>query len=165
MESLGRLGIDFSSLLLYVVNFGVIVLLLAKFFTKPVLEMMEKRKKVIATNVYEAEELKQELIKQREMMMKEKEELKSQVEDEMKKMHQSIDQRRKDAEAEIDSRKTKMLEDVQKVVNEEKATLQASVQKEMMALVEKMVLHIVHNKVSKDVVAKSTEEAWKLYKR
>ena len=165
MESLGRLGIDLSSLLLYAVNFGVIVLLLAKFFTKPVLEMMEKRKKVIATNVHEAEELKEELIKQRELMKKEKEELKAQVEEEMKKMHQEIDQRRRDAETEIDTRKAKMLEDVQKVMNEEKANLQMSVQKEMMALVEKMVLHIVHNKVSNDVVAESTEEAWKLYTR
>ena len=165
MESLARLGIDLSSMLLYVVNFGVIVLLLAKFFTKPVLAMIENRKKMISDNINSAEKLKEELMKQREKMEKEKEDLRVQVEEEMKKFHQEIDQRRREAEAEIDLRKAKMLEDIQKVMNDEKVNLQASVQKELMALVEKMVLHIVHNKVPSAVIEESTQEAWKLYKR
>lgn len=165
MESLGRLGIDITSLLIYAVNFGLIVFVVGKFFTKPVIEMMEKRRKVIADNVGEAEKLKEELVKAREAMAKEKQEMQSKMDEEMKKMNQEIEQKRKDADAEIDAKKAKMIEDVKKVVNEEKASLKAGVQKEVLSLVEKMVLHIVHNKVPKDVIEESTQEAWKLYKQ
>ncbi|MCA9373821.1 MAG: ATP synthase F0 subunit B [Candidatus Gracilibacteria bacterium] len=165
MESLGRLGIDISALLLYAVNFGIVVLVLGKFFTKPVIEMMEKRRKVISDNVGEAEKLKEELVKAREKMAQEKQEMQTRMEEEMKRLHQEIEQKRKDADAEIDAKKAKMIEDVKHVVSEEKANLKAGVQKEVLSLVEKMVLHIVHNKVPKEVIEESTQEAWKLYKQ
>lgn len=165
MESLARLGIDFWSFFLYLLNFGIIVFLVGKFLTKPVLKMIRERRETIEGNLEAAERLKKELVEQREKMEKENERLKTEVEEQMRKLHAQIDARRKQAESEIEARKVKMLEEIQKVMDKEKAELQATVRSEVVALVEKMVLSIVHNKVPKEVIAESTKDAWEMYKR
>jgi len=165
MESLGRLGIDVWSLLVYAVNLGLIVFILAKFFTKPLLDAIDKRRNQISDNINEAERFKNELVKQKDLMEKEKEALRAKVEEEMRTFNLSIDKRKKDAEAEIEASKAKMLADIKRVMDEEKANLQANVKKEVAALVEKMVLYIVNNKIPREVVEDSTKDAWNLYKR
>lgn len=165
MESLARLGIDLNSLLLYAVNFGLIVLAVWYFFSKPILRILDERRNLIDGNIKEAEKLKAEMIKEREKMADEKKKFEEKLESEMKKLHAELADKRKSQDAELELKRAKMLEEVRAVIDEEKKNLQKGVKKEILALVQKMVLHIVANKVPADVVEMSVSEAWKSYNK
>ncbi len=165
MESLARLGIDLWSLLLYAVNFGLVVFLVAKFLTKPMLKMLDERRNTIKKNIEEAEELRQEMAKQREKMEKEKEKMQASLAEELSKSRKEIDEKRKAAEAEIDAKKSKMLEEVKTIIDQEKANIIGSAEKEVLKLMQKVVMHVVSNQVPEDVVKKSVDSAWNQYKK
>lgn len=56
MELLSKLGIDWKILIAQVINFAILLFLLAKFVYKPALTMMEKRRKLIEKGVKDAED-------------------------------------------------------------------------------------------------------------
>lgn len=163
MEALEKLGIDWWSVLLYAVNFGVVVLIIAKFLTKPLLKVLDDRTNQIRKNISEAEELRTSMAHQQEAMKKERESMQTLLQEELEKSRKDIDDKRAAAEAEIDAKKTKMLLDVQAVIQNEKAKLMSSVQADMLKLMQKIVLHIVSNKIPEDVVKQSVTESWKTY--
>ena len=163
MESLARLGIDLWSLLLYGVNFGLVVWLVARYLTKPMLKMLDERRNTIKKNIEEAEELRQEMAKQREKMEHEKQKMQAKLADELSKSRKEIDEKRKQAEAEIDAKKSKMLADVKAIIDEEKAGIVGSAEKEVLKLMQKIVLHVVSNQIPEDVVKKSVDTAWNQY--
>lgn len=70
MDALAQLGIDLWSVLLYLVNFGIILWILARFVYKPLMKFVDTRREMIAKNVSEAEELRETF----EAKMKEQEE-------------------------------------------------------------------------------------------
>jgi len=163
MEALSKLGIDWWSVLLYAVNFGVVVLIIAKFLTKPLLKVLDDRTNQIRKNITEAEELRTSMSHQQEAMKKEREAMQTLLQEELEKSRKDIDDKRAAAEAEIDAKKTKMLLDVQAVIQNEKAKLMSAVQADMLKLMQKIVLHIVSNKIPEDVVKQSVSESWKTY--
>lgn len=163
MESLARLGIDFWSLLLYAVNFGLVVWVVAKYLTKPVLKTLDERRSAIKKNIDEAEKLRQEMAKQSEKMEEEKAAMQAKLADELSKSRKEIEAKQKKAEAEIDAKKAKMLEEVQQVINAEKSNMISSAEKEVLKLMQKIVLNIVSNQIPEDVVKKSVDTAWSNY--
>jgi len=62
METLSSLGIDLKILLAQLVNFGILIFLLSKFLYKPVLKMLDQRKKKIAESIKKAEEIEKKEI-------------------------------------------------------------------------------------------------------
>ncbi len=70
MEALSQLGIDLWSVLLYLVNFGLILWVLTRYVYKPLMKYVDERRETIKNNVNEAEELRQTF----ESKMKEQEE-------------------------------------------------------------------------------------------
>lgn len=60
MELIEALGIDFRLLLVQILNFLVLLLILYWFAYKPVLGILEKRRKMIEESVKEAEKINQE---------------------------------------------------------------------------------------------------------
>jgi F-type H+-transporting ATPase subunit b len=165
MEALSLLGIDPWSVLVYMVNFGLILFVVWKFFTNPIIATLDKRKNQIENNIKEADKLKNELSKQKEIMEKEKEELKQRMESEIVSLKKNLENKRKEAEAEIDLRRAKMLEEVKKTITEEKAAIKNDIKDEILEIVQKMVLYIVSNKMPKDIVSASVKEAWDTYKQ
>lgn len=163
MESLARLGIDLWSLLLYGVNFGLVVWLVAKYLTKPMLNMLDERRSAIKKNIDEAEKLRQEMTKQREKMEKEKEVMQATLAEELSKSRKEIEEKRKQAETEIDAKKAKMLVDVQEVIATEKANILVNSEKDVLKLMQKIILNIVSNQIPEDVVKKSVDTAWVQY--
>ena len=164
MESLARLGIDLWSLLLYAVNFGLVVLLIAKFLTKPILKVLDERKLQIKKNVEEAEKLREVMAEQQKKMEVEKAEMQAQLHAELAQSKKEIDEKRKTAETEIEAKKAKMLAEVKLIIEEEKAGLMAQAEADILKLMQKIVLHIVSNKIPGDVVKESVTESWKQYK-
>jgi len=164
MESLARLGIDLWSLLLYAVNFGLVVLIVAKYLTKPILKVLDERRDQIRKNVEEAEKLREEMARHQTKMEKEKSEMQAKLHDELRKSKKEIEEMRKTAEAEIEAKKGKMLVDIKAVIEEEKRTIMDHAQADVLKLMQKIVLHIVSNKIPADVISESVTESWKQYK-
>lgn len=164
MESLARLGIDLWSLLLYAVNFGLVILIVAKYLTKPILKVLDERKNQIKKNIEEAEKLREEMARHQEKMEQEKSAMQAKLHEELSKSKKEIEEKRKAVEAEIEAKKSKMLADVKAVIEEEKRTIMANAQADILKLMQKIVLHIVSNKIPADVVSESVTESWKQYK-
>lgn len=54
MELIEKLGIDWKILIFQIINFGILVFILTKFVYRPVLNMLEKRSKMIEKGVEDA---------------------------------------------------------------------------------------------------------------
>ena len=57
----GAFGIDWRLLLINLINFGLLLFLLQRFLYKPLTQMLEKRRAMVAQGVYDAERAAQEL--------------------------------------------------------------------------------------------------------
>lgn len=165
MEVLAKLGIDLSSVLIYLVNFGILLAVVAYFITGPILGVIKKRQKMIAENVAEADRIKNEFMEEKRKADQEKEALRAQMEQQMNDLKKELDLRRKAQEEEMELKKAKMLEEVRSLVEEEKQQILNKAEKQTLDLIEKVVLHVVSNKVPQDVVKGSVEEAWKSFRQ
>jgi len=61
MEGLGALGINWKILLGQIVNFLILLLILRKFLYRPIIDMLERRKKTIAKSLEDASEIEKKL--------------------------------------------------------------------------------------------------------
>ncbi len=57
MEALSKLGIDFKVLLAQIVNFGILLAILTKLLYRPILNMLEQRRKRIEDSLKKADEI------------------------------------------------------------------------------------------------------------
>ena len=92
-----QLGIEPSLLLAQIVNFSIIVFLLAKLLYKPVLEMMEKRRKEIERGLALTEKMKQE----EEKLQQKKEKMTQEARREVRAILEEAKKQAKDEEKEI----------------------------------------------------------------
>lgn len=165
MDIFINLGIDWQSVIVYVVNFGILVAILAYFFTGPLLKMIDERKETIQNNLEEAERIKNEFMAEKKKADAEKEALKVEMVQEMSKLKKELDLRRKEQEEKLELRKAKMMEEVRSIVAEEKGNILKRAEQQTLDLIEKVVLHVVSNNVPENVVKSSVQEAWKTYNK
>lgn len=164
MEVFSSLGIDWNSVIIYVVNFGLLVAVIAYFFTGPLLKLIDERRDTIQKNLEEAERIKNEFMAEKKKADAEKETLKVEMEQKMSHLKKELDQKRKEEEEKLELRKAKMLEEVRSLVTEEKNNILKQAEKQTIELIEKVVLHVVSNNVPDDVVKSSVQDAWKNYR-
>lgn|SRR3989344_311176 len=160
MNALGNIGIDLTSLVLYIVNFGIIVFFVGKYLTGPLVEMLEKRRTQIQTNITEAETLKNEMSKQKMLIDSEKEasekrlsELESNLKNQNMKQVSELLKQAEEKSSEIISKANELAE-------KKKTEIMSDVQKDIKQTVKKMVTYIVSNKIPDDVISESVNEAW-----
>lgn len=165
MEALSNLGIDLWSILLYAVNMGILLFVIAKYVVPPLLRHLDERKNQIQTNLQEADHLKTEMQKQQERMHKEREEMSHKIQQELEETRKMLDAKKKEAEAEIELKKARMIEEVQAVMATEKANLIQGVQKEMLNTVQRMLAYIVSNEIPAETIKSSVEKSWEKFKQ
>jgi len=163
MEVLGKLGIDFNSVVLYLLNFGILFAVVAYLITGPILRMIDQRTKTIKDNLEEAENIKREFLEEKKRADQEKASLKTEMSSQMAHLKKDLEKQRKDQEEEMNLRKAKMLEEVRTIVEEEKKNILKKAEQQTIDLVSKVVMHIVSQKIPKDVLRESVVDAWKKY--
>ena len=163
MDVLAKLGIDVNSVIIYLVNFGILLAVISYFVTGPILKVIDKRRETITNNISEAERIKKEFVEEKQKADKEKEALKAQMETELSQLKKELDERRKKQEEALEGKKAKMIADVREVVEAEKAGILKAAEKQTLSLIEKIVMHVVANKVPEKVVKESVSEAWKSF--
>lgn len=163
MQGLQSLGIDLASLLIYAVNFGLLVGVTYVFFYKKIVSAMDERRENITSRLEQAEKIKlefQEKLSEMEAAKKAKE---AELNAELDKMKSFIADKKKALVAEMESERAAMLEKTSKEIEERKEKLVSEVEKELLNVVQKIVLEVVENRVPAEAIQSSVDDAWKNY--
>lgn len=165
MEIFRSFGIQPVLLLAQIVNFLIILFLLKKFFYKPIIKILEDRKKRIAQSLENAQ-----LIEER---LKKTEEKSAQILDETRKNAQNlIDEAKKVAErisvqAQAESRETieQTMTQAAKQIETQRLLMQKQLQKETLGLVveivKKVLVRSLKPKERQDLTTKALSEITK----
>lgn len=163
MEGLAKLGIDPFSILLYLLNTGLLLVVLIYVLYKPILRYLDERRDQIRSSVEEAQLLKVELdkksIEAEEASKKAEETLKR----EMENLRKFTEDKRAELTAEMEAARNEMLEKADADITRRKDELMKDAERATMDLIKKVVLHIVQNKVPEEVVDASIKDSWKQF--
>ncbi len=165
MDALAQLGIDFRSILIYIINFGLLYGVLYYLAFKPLLGFIDTRRNKIATEIDQANALKEGFEKQIGLLEKEKEAVRADLQEQMQKMEALLDKKRAEMVAKMEAEREEMLAKTSAEITEHKDRMVAEVEKQLLSLMQKIVLEIVHHKVPEDVIQASINEAWKTHYR
>lgn len=161
MDVFEKLGIDWKSLILYLVNFGIIVVVVAKYLWRPIISNIDTRRELIRSNIEESELLKNQF--QNELKKKEAEHAIF-----VQTMQQEMNEAKKNARERADQLLAEAEAEKQEIVAVAR-TNAAEIQKQALqhlesALFERMqktILFVLKNKVPSNVVEESVQDAWK----
>lgn len=165
MDKLASLGIDPWSMLLYLVNTGLLIAVLTYFFYRPLLKLIDDRRKQIKDSIDEAEKLKNEFEATLAKSEAAKEATEAELREELKKLQSYVEKKKAEMVAEMEAARSSMMEKAQKEIDEKKASLLKEAETDVKALMTRIILHIVENQVPEDVIQKSIESAWKSYQK
>lgn len=161
MDALGNLGIDGFSVLLYLVNFGILLVLLQRFAYKPLMKMIDERQKRIKEDVEKAAHLREQLKKERAAEVDERkarlEELDERVQETKTLAREETKQILQNAEEQRDA----ILSNANQTAETTIAGTVAGAEKEILDRVRKVVTHVLAEGVPADMVEKSVQESWK----
>lgn len=164
MEGLSQLGLNLGSILVYLVNFGLLVFVLSRVLFRPLMKLLDERRQLIRKSVDEAQELQAELEKRAAEAEAARREADAKIKEEMEKLRKFAEEKRAELTAEMEAARTEMLTKAQEDIERKQAALMKEAEHATVELIKKIVLHIVQNKVPEEVVEGSIKEAWKQFK-
>ncbi len=163
MEKLLNLGIDPWSILVYLLNTGVVLTVLTYLLYKPMLKFIDQRRQQILNNIDQAQNLQktfEEKLKESEKQrLKTEEELKAEI-DTLKKY---TEEKRAELIAEMETSKNELIQKANKEISQKKAVLIKEAEKEILIIMQKIILEIVENKIPESVIQESVQSSWKQY--
>lgn len=161
MDGFLKLGLDFKALLVYIINFGFLVLILAKFLYKPTLKFLEEREANIANNLKEAELIK---LRFEEVMAKKEKD----NELAFQKFQQDLLLAKNNAEAQAltirqqaEQSRKELLEKTAKEVQELKVQLEGQLEEELLSRINKIVSFALKSNLPAETVLQNIKIAWK----
>ena len=160
-EVLSKLGIDTGGLLVYFVNFGIIAAVLTYFLYKPLLKALDDRGAQVKNNLDEAERLRKQFEAEREARERENRLMVEKMQSEVAAARQAAESKAQELIAEAEERKKQLMADARAQIELLKAGLQAEVESEILARMERTIMDVLQNRVPKDVLEKSIRESWK----
>ncbi|MFZ2682323.1 MAG: ATP synthase F0 subunit B [Patescibacteria group bacterium] len=161
MDVLAKIGIDWWGVLLYAINFGVLLLVLAKFLYKPLLKVVDERQKFIADNVSAAEQLRhdfeQEAVKQKAETAAQVARLEKEIAEAKLAANAKAEQLLADAEA----HKAKLLQETAEQIEAMKQSVKHELEAEMLSTMKKVVVAVLSDHVPAEAVEASVRAVWK----
>ena len=164
MDGLDQLGISLDSILIYFVNYGVLLAVLSYLLYKPINNFTTKRRETIKGQLEQASDIKKEFEQELENLKTEKLAAEKQLQSELKSMKEYVSDKKKELLEEIDDKRTQMLVKAQQEIDEAKANMIKEVEKDLLKKMSKIILEILNNKVPAEVITESVSEAWSEYK-
>lgn len=138
-----KLGIEPSLLLAQIVNFSIIVLVLAKLLYKPVLAMLEKRRREIAEGVALTQKLREEEEKLKEKKQKLVDEARREGQALIEEARKQIKEEEKDTLAAAHREAEHIIEKGREEVGRLRASMEKDLQKNAVALAELMTKRLL----------------------
>lgn len=150
MDLIDKLGIDLKLLIAQIVNFGILLLILTKLVYKPILNLLDKRKKMIEENVENTQKIEERL----EKLEEEKERIMAEA---SVNAMAAVEKAKKEAEEE----KQKILTNAKKEISslaeryraqlqEEKAQMVQEIKEEIATLIVKSSEKIIRKEFKKE---------------
>ncbi|MBT6143091.1 ATP synthase F0 subunit B [bacterium] len=164
MDGLDQLGISLDSILIYFVNYGVLLAVLSYLLYKPINNFTTKRRETIKGQLEQASDIKKEFEQELENLKTEKLAAEKQLQSELKSMKEYVSDKKKELLEEIDAKRSQMLVKAQQEIDEAKANMIKEVEKDLLKKMSKIILEILNNKVPAEVITESVSEAWSEYK-
>jgi len=158
MEALGSLGIDFKILLAQIINFLLLLLILKKFLYGPIIQNLDKRKKIITEGLENAENAKK-AIEQAQLDYQEK--INKAVKEADKVLTDAKKQAQKEADdilSQANQNSSNMLERAKIQITQEKDRIVADARKDLSELVILATEKVVESSPSKVNVEKVVEK-------
>lgn len=163
MDRLSQLGIDLWSIVIYIANTGVVLAILTYFLFKPILKFIDSRRKQIADSIEEANLLREEFGKKLHTSEVEKKKMEAELRQEMQNLQKFLETKRIELVSEMETVRTDMMRKAQEEIDARKESLIKDTEKEVMAIMTRIILEIVQNKVPENVIQESIHESWKQY--
>ncbi len=163
MEGLAKLGIDPFSILLYLLNTGLLLVVLTYVLYKPILRYLDERRDQIRSSVEEAQLLKVELDKKSIEAAEASKNAEETLKREMENLRKFTEEKRAELTAEMETARNEMLAKADADITRRNNELMKEAEKATMDLIKKVVLHIVQNKVPEEVVEASIKDSWKQF--
>lgn len=160
MDKLLTLGIDPMAMVVYLANTGLIIVVLTKLLYKPILKILDERRRIIKNSLEEAQSMQKAFEEKVGKLEKEKKETEQQLQQEVEKMHKFAEEKKKELMAEMEVSRTSMLKKTQEEIEAKKEGLMKEVEQDVKMLMAKIILDIVENKVPEDVIQNSIGSAW-----
>lgn len=164
MEGLATLGIDPLSILVYILNTGLLLVVLVFVLYKPLLKFIDERRKQIADSVDEARILKEELDKKSEEASKAQAHFEEELKREREALRKFAEEKRAQLEADMSATRTEMIQKAEADIAAAKDGMVKEVEADLLNLMKKIILEIVQHKVPENVIQESIKDAWKQYK-
>lgn len=165
MDKLLSLGIKWESIVLYLVNFGILFIVIAKYLVPKLVGFLDERTKIIKNSIEEANQLKSQFELKLKKIEEQQAESKVQQANELQQLKKELEAKRTELIEQMETERNEMLAKTEKEMVERKEALFQEAEKQMLQVIEKMVLYIVRNKLPQEVVNQSVQEAWKEYKK
>ncbi|OGJ42923.1 hypothetical protein A2974_01055 [Candidatus Peregrinibacteria bacterium RIFCSPLOWO2_01_FULL_48_20] len=160
MEGLSKLGIDLWSILIYILNTGLLLLVLTYVLYKPILKFLDERRAQIKSSVEEAQNLKVELDKKSAEVEAATEKAETELKKEMENLRKFTEEQRAKLTAEMEKARGDMLAKAEEDINRRKGEILKDTEVETLELIKKIVLYVVQNKVPAEVIEDSIKSAW-----
>lgn len=165
MEALAKLGIDPWGLLIYLVNFGILWAALAYLVFPKLIRAVDQRRKLIADNLETAERLQAELETTVAQAEKQKEAVQKALLEERTQMEAYFTRQRAELLRKSEEERTKLLDEAHALIREEKKRLISQTEAQMLAMMQRVLIRILGERVDPDDVAASVSQVWNETKR
>jgi F-type H+-transporting ATPase subunit b len=160
MNALQNLGIDLWSLVLYLVNFGILAVVLTKFLYKPLLRTLDTRRETVKKNLDEAEELRKTLSAEREQRESDARLIAAEATKELAIARADAEARARAVLADAEAKREQMIAEAVADISQRKRVMVAEVEQELLSRVETVAMTVLRDKVPAEVVRDSVKESW-----
>lgn len=164
MDGLLKLGINPLSILIYIVNTGLLLAVLTYLLYKPLLKFIDERRKQISDSVDEARLLKEELDKKSEEASSAQAHFEQELKKERENLRKFAEEKRAQLEADMNATRNEMIQKAEADIEARKNSMVKEVEADLLNLMKKIILDIVQHKVPEEVIQASIKDAWKQYK-
>jgi F-type H+-transporting ATPase subunit b len=160
MDALQKLGIDGWSLLLYLVNYGILFLVLGKFVYKPLAKIMDERSHTIQRNLAEAEQLKHDFQKEMDRRAKENDEFIKSMQLELMHTRTEAEARAKSLIAEAEMKREELITKAYGEVAAMKDRMVSDIERELLQKIGRIASVAMADAATEDAVSESVDRAW-----
>ncbi len=161
MDCLMKLGIDGWGVLLYVVNFGILLAVLTRFLYRPLMKAIDARQKLITDNVAAAEQLRAGFEKEAAQQKADTAAHVARLEAELAQAKTAADAQAKKLLAEAEERKAKLLAETQQQIEAMKVAVKKDLEADMLRTMKHVVTAVLRDRVPAEIVQESVRDAWK----
>lgn len=165
MDALANLGINWISMIQYLVNILLLVGILWYFLYKPVLAIIDKRRTAITNSISEAETLKIEFEAKLASMEAEQKALHARLEEEAKKASDEIAATKSQLIQDMRQKRQELMEETAKDIEEARATLVSKVENEILSAMKHIVVTTLQQSEHTPIVEKSIQDEWSEFKK